>query len=131
MDRRVIPEPYPFLNIDFFHLAAKRPMPICAGMSCLTSKHLPLAPKAHAPIPQKEGYGKADCQSGLSRVADPFHQPLDVQAVDGRLAVPVALEVDALRVRRKHGRYLVRAAGAVLAQRQFAAHGAQHDEDCG
>ena len=113
MDRRVIPEPYPFLNIDFFHLAAKRPMPICAGMSCLTSKHLPLAPKAHAPIPQKEGYGKADCQSGLSRLADPFHQPLDVQAVDGRLAVPVG------------------AAGAVLAQRQFPPHRAQHDEDCG
>jgi len=54
-------------------------------------------------------------QRALSRLLDPLHQPLDVQGVDRRLAVPVALKVDALCVRRKHRRNLLGVAGTVLA----------------
>src|SRR2546423_14036720 len=50
-----------------------------------------------------------------------FHEAFHLNAIDGRLAIPIALEEYTLTVRGKNRGHLERIARAMLAQRQLAA----------
>src|SRR5258705_8034741 len=58
-----------------------------------------------------------------------FYEAFHLNAIDGRFAVAIALEEDALAVGRKDGRHRERIAAAMLTKRELAAREAQQDQN--